>query len=224
MDLNPGLANTLFFLSALAGVVFAALMVTRKNPIYSAFFLVLFFATISLDFLLLDASFLAFMQMLVYAGAIMVLYLFVIMLINPRENDLPEEGTNVDRLFAAGMSMGLFVLLTIGLGKSELVSNWEQSFATMPPPPPTLIPGPTGGVKSVPHGSIEAFGQELFAEHLFVFELTSILILIAIVGAVHLSIRRKASVRKKGPRRVNVIPDHVRRRREERRKERPAHV
>ena len=109
--MDPGLSHALFVLSAIAAVVCALLVVTRRNPIYSALYLILFFSTMALEFLLLDAVFLAFMQVLVYGGAIMVLYLFVIMLINPREGDLPDEGGVADKGIALGVSFFLFVLL-----------------------------------------------------------------------------------------------------------------
>lgn len=198
-----------FGLSAVAGVVCALLMVTRRNPIYSALFLILFFATMSLDFLLLDATFLAFMQLLVYAGAIMVLYTFVIMLINPREDSLPEEGGLADRAFAAGFTVLLFVALFVVVARSESIQQYA-AFSAMGAPPPTIVERLPGVEESFAFGSLEAFGRELFSQHLLVFELTSVLILIGMVGAVHLSIQRrkpKAARAKK----VNVIPEHARR-------------
>ena len=176
--MSSWLSHTLFTLSALAGVASALLVVTRRNPIYSALFLVIFFITMALDFLLLDATFLAFMQLLVYAGAIMVLYLFVIMLINPREGDLPSEGSYIDKGVAAGVSLITFLLLAAGIQRSEKLQG-----------PPIVIPSlpPV----SAGHGDVGPFGLELFSQHLLVFEMTSVLILIAIVGAVHLSLQAR---------------------------------
>ncbi len=208
--MSGGMAEFLFSISVIAGVIFSLLTVTRRNPIYSALYLILFFGTVFLDFLLLDAQFLAFMQILVYGGAIMVLYLFVIMLINPREEELPLEVGSFDRLFALAVSLALFVLLAITIGKSERLAAFP-SFAEMPAPPPTLLLERTGDTKQLPHGSLEAFGVELFADHLLVFELTSFLILIAIIGAVHLSIKRRKSAAVPRPRKVNVIPPDARR-------------
>ncbi len=175
--MSPWLSHWLFLATAVAGVASALLMVTRKNPIYAALFLILFFATISIDFLLLNAPFLAFMQLLVYAGAIMVLYLFVIMLINPREGDLPEEAGFLDKAIAAGVAVLIFALLFAGIRNSHTV----QSLAAFPLLPP-VSPG---------HGGVAAFGLELFSRHMLVFELTSVLILVAIIGAVHLSLRQR---------------------------------
>ena len=126
-------------------------------------------------FLLLGADFLGFMQLLVYAGAIMVLYLFVIMLINPREGDLPEEGGATDKTFAAGTAALVFCLLWFTINQSPMLNEAPVVFPNMPP-------------LDAKHGSTAAFGLELFREHLLVFELTSILVLIGIIGAVHLSL------------------------------------
>ena len=81
--LSPWLEHLIFSIVAIVAVAGSILVVTRRNPIYSALFLIVVFGTVSAMFMLLDAPFLGFMQLLVYAGAIMVLYLFVIMLINP---------------------------------------------------------------------------------------------------------------------------------------------
>jgi len=179
--MSPWLQNTIFGVLALLAVVSSLLVVTRKNPIYSALFLIVMFSTISGIFLLLDASFLGFMQLLVYAGAIMVLYIFVIMLINPREGDLPPEGGFTDKGVAAGIALIVFSLLAFAIGKSEVLAQ----LASSGPFPARPLPSPT-------HGEIAAFGLELFQRHLLVFELASILILVGIVGAVHLTLRRKA--------------------------------
>ena len=131
-------------------------------------------------FMLLDATFLGFMQLLVYAGAIMVLYLFVIMLINPREESLPEEGGTQERAFAAGVALLVFSLLAFGISNSEMVSSLSNA-------------GGIPALAEVPqtHGAIEAFGYELFSKHLLVFEVASILILVGIIGAVHIAMKQK---------------------------------
>ncbi|MEE8143175.1 MAG: NADH-quinone oxidoreductase subunit J [Planctomycetota bacterium] len=175
--MSPWLSHTAFFITALVAIGSAVLVVTRKNPIYAALFLVVFFGTMALEFLLLEAPFLAFMQLLVYGGAIMVLYLFVIMLINPREGDLPDEGGFQDKGIAAGIAFLTFAMLFVAIQRSEKL----QGFAAIPALP--AVP--------VGHGGVAAFGLELFSRHLLVFELTSILILVAIIGAVHLSLRAR---------------------------------
>ena len=174
------LEHLIFGILATISVLSSFLVVTRKNPIYSALFLVVMFAMVAGIFMLLDATFLGFMQLLVYAGAIMVLYLFVIMLINPRDENLPDEGGTTEKAFAAGVSLLVFSLLAFGISNSELVSEMAN-------------PGGIPALAEVPatHGAIEAFGYELFSKHLLVFEVASILILVGIIGAVHIAMKQK---------------------------------
>ncbi|NRA76500.1 MAG: NADH-quinone oxidoreductase subunit J [Planctomycetes bacterium] len=180
--LSPWLEHLIFATVATAAVISSVLVVTRRNPIYSALFLIVMLATVSVMFMLLDAPFLGFMQLLVYGGAIMVLYLFVIMLINPREGNLPEEGSAVENAFAAGVALLLFSLLAFAISNSTEVARLAIA----------------GGIPALPevplsHGGIAAFGLELFHNHLLVFEVTSVLILIGIIGAVHLTMRKKST-------------------------------
>jgi NADH-quinone oxidoreductase subunit J len=177
-SMSPWLQHTVFGAIAALAVISSLLVVTRRNPIYSALFLVIVFAGMSAIFLLLGADFLGFMQLLVYAGAIMVLYLFVIMLINPREGDLPEEGGISERVFAGGVSALVFCLLWFAIHESPMLTDTPVVFPSLPS-------------LGESHGGTAAFGIELFREHLLVFELTSVLILVGIVGAVHLSIRTR---------------------------------
>ncbi len=182
--LSPWLEHLVFATVAAGAVISSLLVVTRRNPIYSALFLIVMLATVSVMFMLLDAPFLGFMQLLVYGGAIMVLYLFVIMLINPRDGNLPEEGGAIESAFAAGVALLLFSLLAFAISNSAEVNKFA-------------IEGGIPAMAEVPlsHGSISAFGLELFHNHLLVFEVTSILILVGIIGAVHLTMRRKSSAK-----------------------------
>ena len=175
--MSPWLQHTIFAIIAALAVISALLVVTRRNPIYSALFLVIVFASMAMMFLLLEADFLGFMQLLVYAGAIMVLYLFVIMLINPREGDLPEEAGAGDRVWALAASVLVFCLLWYTIHEAPSLQE-----AYVFPDQPSLGEN---------HGSTRHFGFELFNDHLLVFELASILILVGIVGAVHISIRAR---------------------------------
>jgi NADH-quinone oxidoreductase subunit J len=162
--MSPWLEHVIFAVVAALAAVSALLVVTRRNPIYSALFLVIVFAMVAALFLLLGADFLGFMQLLVYAGAIMVLYLFVIMLINR------------DRVFAGGTAALVFCLLWYTIHESTMLSGDPVVFPALPP-----LAGE--------HGSTRSFGLELFREHLLVFELASVLILVGIIGATHLSLR-----------------------------------
>jgi NADH-quinone oxidoreductase subunit J len=166
-----------FYVSGLISLAASLLVVTRRNPVYGAIFLVLFFTMISLDFLILRAPFLAVIQVLVYAGAIMVLYLFVIMLLSLKPEELREEVTAGRKLFAGLFSGGLFFLLVYGVHLSPRVQG------------ATDLAGPVAaGAAGL--GTTAAVGEELFTRQVLPFEVTSILILIAIIGAVYLTRKR----------------------------------
>ena len=167
---------TVFYLSAIVSLVASLLVVTRKNPVHGAVFLVLFFTMISLDFLILRASFLAVIQVLVYAGAIMVLYLFVIMLLSLQPEKLDEGVTRGRKAFAAVASLGLFLLLAQAIRTSPKVQGTPELTAALPAGMPDI-------------GSTEVVGEELFKNQILPFELTSILILIAVIAVIYLTKR-----------------------------------
>ena len=164
----------LFWIAGIIAIVASWFVVTRRNPVYSAIFLVLFFAMISLQFLILRAPFLAVVQLLVYAGAIMVLFLFVLMLLNLTPEELKENVSRSRKVVAAIGSAGLFLLLAGTVRKSPTVQGAGDLTGD--------VSGPLEGA-----GEIAAIAESLFSIHLLPFELTSFLILIAIIGAIYLT-------------------------------------
>jgi NADH-quinone oxidoreductase subunit J len=172
-----------FHASMAASLALAFLIVSRKNPVYSAALMVLFFLSMALDFLILRAPFLAVIQVLVYGGAIMVLYLFVIMLLNLKPDELKEEVSRKRKVASAIASSGVFILLAGAIRSSTKVLS--------APPLTAPLPVDAGG-KLSSAGGVGAIADELFREHGIAFELTSVLILIAIIGAVYLTKKRGA--------------------------------
>jgi NADH-quinone oxidoreductase subunit J len=157
---------------AFVTVVASLLVVTRKNPIHSALFLVLNFLCVAVLYLLLYSQFIAIVQVTVYAGAIMMLIVFVIMLL-----DLGEElRSGMKILYSKVIGGFLAVLFLFGLIYS--VSARSLTGKTGAYPPEKL----TQNVKTV--------GEILFTDYLFPFEIASILLVVAIVGAVVLSKKR----------------------------------
>ena len=151
----------LFFFFAAVAVGAAINVLAQKHVLYSALSLILMLTAMSVLFILLRADFLAVIQVIVYAGAIMVLFVFVIMLLN-----LPQDEDGADRLRwlkFIGIPLGLFFLFLVG----ATVWNVEPGRAQAP-----LV------------GSPQAIGQSLFTDYLLPFEATSLLILIALIGAV----------------------------------------
>jgi NADH-quinone oxidoreductase subunit J len=168
-----------FYLSGILSIAVALLVVTRKNPVYSTIYLVLFFTMISLDFLILRAPFLAVVQVLVYAGAIMVLFLFVIMLLNLTPDELREQVSRGRKLLAGGISLALFALLASAISRSPTVSGAPD------------LTGPITDPALAVAGETSAMGEALFTRHALAFELASVLILVAIIGAIYLTKKRR---------------------------------
>ena len=139
-------------------------MLTSRNAIYSALFLVLTMCTIAVFFLILGGPFIAVVQVSVYAGAIMVLFLFVIMLLGaehtPGEQHLPWQPA-------------VAVILAVVLLGMTGYTLWRTAPWSAPGAAPTAM-----------LGSVESLGQHLFSSYLFPFEVTSVLLLVALVGAV----------------------------------------
>ena len=163
-----------FYLFAAVAVAASLLVIAQRNPIYSVLLLIASFGALSGLYVLLDAPFVAVIQIIVYAGAIMVLFLFVVMLLNA-----PHEETEFDErvhplLQAGPMRFGAFLaaLLMVELVWALLRGGGEAGD----------FPG--RGVSSV-----KEIGRLLFSEYAFAFEVTSILILVAMVGAVVLARR-----------------------------------
>lgn len=160
----------LFIVLALVAAVTSVTMITRPNPVLSAVFLVLNFFSLAGLYLLLNAQFIAAVQVIVYAGAIMVLFLFVLMLLNTEA----EHKLFVDRkgikFFAILISTFVFVQVAymIFYGK----------------PSRTLTPDEAASVKA---GTIQAIGQLLYTNYIIPFEVAGFLLLAATIGALVLA-------------------------------------
>jgi len=162
--------ETLFFLIvSLIAVVSAIMVITCKNPINSALSLIMTFFCLATYYVMLDAPFLAAVQVMVYAGAIMVLIVFTIMLLNIRVNASKSTAHNI----ILGCIIGFFTLLNTAF-------ILFKSRAAMPN-------GPLTGEIIRQQGHTELIGKEMFTTFLLPFEITSILLLVAIVGAVILA-------------------------------------
>jgi NADH-quinone oxidoreductase subunit J len=159
-----------FFILAAAAVISAVLMITRRNPVSSALYLVFNFFCIAVLYLLLRAQFVAIIQITVYAGAIMVLFLFVIMLLNLGEGSLISWKLNLAK--SAAVFLGIAILVEV----FYFVGYFSSS--------PHISP------EAESMGTVEAIGKVLFNDYLFPFEITSFLLLAAIVGAILLAKRK----------------------------------
>jgi NADH-quinone oxidoreductase subunit J len=168
--------KVLFLVFAVLSVVGGILTITRKNIVHALLFLVFTFLNVAAIFLLSQAYFLAVVQILVYAGAIMVLFLFVIMLLNLRTFEQEQQTHRKQRWFALGLSvlvLAEFVVVLAGI---------------------TFVPRQQGAAAAIEQagGSTKAFGEALFDQMLLPFEVASMVLLVAMVGAIILVRRERA--------------------------------
>jgi NADH-quinone oxidoreductase subunit J len=159
-----------FYLFGLVAVASALLFVTRKSPVAAALWLVNTMFSLAALYVMLDAQFVGAIQVLVYAGAIMVVFLFVVMLLNlGHASDVGDFRTKGVRLAAGGVGVAIVAQILV-LTRGSI---------------PEVMPA-TEPVANV----VAPVAAVLFTEHLLAFELTSVLLLVAIVGAVVLAKRR----------------------------------
>jgi NADH-quinone oxidoreductase subunit J len=171
----------LFWAFAAASVIGALFVVTRRNLIAAVMGMVGSFIGISAVYMMLYAQFLAVIQMLVYAGAIMVLFVFVIMILN-RPEDEPVAPTG---RFGQAVG-GLAIIYLVGRLAMLLVHVALPNKAlALAAPGPVMLPGFGGaGPEAAGWGTVKAVGTDLFGPGLFPFEAISILLLVAVVGAI----------------------------------------
>ncbi len=164
------MALAAFGLIALIAVASAVGLIVKRNPIHGALFLVVNLGSIAALYLMMGAEFLAAAQVIVYAGAIMVLFVFAIMVLIPGKEETGPDPRRRWRLLALPVGG----LLLIELAAAVLTRRGG--------------PGPTPA--AAPPGGVEAIGRLLFTDYLFAFELTSVLLLAAMVGVLLLARRR----------------------------------
>jgi NADH-quinone oxidoreductase subunit J len=159
---------SLFYFVAFLSIFFALLVIFSKNPVHSVLYLIVTFFTFTVHYIILNAQFLAVVNFIVYMGAIMVLFLFVLMLLNLNKETEPMKS---NLLKVAGVIAGMCLLVTIaGSVKALNISD------------PVLLKNPEIGL-------VKNLGKVLFSDFLLPFEISSILLLSAMVGAVLLAKR-----------------------------------
>ena len=185
------MVEAVFWFFATDAIVTALLVVTMRNPIASAFWLVCTMLCLAGIFFLLQAQFIGVIQILVYAGAVMVLFLFVIMLLNLGRNDAALQRTPT--WFAAVVLTGVFasqlVPVLIGYSSERLAFEYTRS-SVLADPRMVFDSTLSAAQATLERGVPGDIAKPLFEHYLVPFELTSILLLAAIVGAVVLAKRR----------------------------------
>ncbi len=158
---------------ALVAAVAAVLVVTRRHAVYSALYLVITMVALAGIYVLLEGYFIWIIQIIVYAGAIMVLFLFVIMLLDiPHEDVLWARRDRGQIVVAAALSLVLLVEMVLALGRGALSG------------------AQTAPASNQGFGTTLTVGRLLFTDYLFPFEITSVILLVAMVGALVLAKRQ----------------------------------
>ncbi len=172
------LVEVLFWIFASVLAVSALAMITVNNPVHSALLLVLCFFTSAAIWLLIEAEFLAVVLILVYVGAVMVLFLFVVMMLD----------INIEQVRARVTRYALFGGVVAGVVVFEIVSVvWTRSLGV----------DVTTGAQAQPatYSNTAELGKLLYTEYVYPFELAAVLLLIAIVAAISLTMRKRAGLK-----------------------------
>ncbi|MCK4856756.1 MAG: NADH-quinone oxidoreductase subunit J [candidate division Zixibacteria bacterium] len=161
----------IFLISALVAIAAAFLVVIQRNPIAAVMYLVTAFVAQAVLFIQLNAAFIAVLQIIVYAGAIMVLFLFVIMLLNLRREEYGKDIRLKFKPIVVALGIVLLVEAVVAIQAASMSAHGDGSLPEM-------------------FGSIQSVGKLLFTDYLYPFELTSVLLLVAVLGAVVMAKRK----------------------------------
>ena len=174
--------TVIFYVFAVATVISATSVVTVRNPVHAALFLVLTFFTSAVIWLSLEAEFLAISLVLVYVGAVMVLFVFVVMMLD----------INIARLregFVRYLPLGLLVAaIMLGLMLSVVTSDVFVLDAGSEPAP-----------KPADYSNTKALGGVLYTEYVFAFEIAAVILLVAIIAAISLTMRKRPQTKYQNP-------------------------
>lgn len=168
----------IFVALAIFAIAGAIAMILYKNPMYSALGILITMLSVAGMFALLNATFLFLVQIIVYAGAIMTLILFILMFLNINDEDLPNEPKKFKLI-----GLGAVIMLPLNVLVLSAVSK---------------LPEKDFNITDTDFGDIKPIGIELFDNWLVAFELISILLLIALLGSVVLAKKRKSKIKKQG--------------------------
>ena len=164
----------LFYIVGTIAVLAAVYLIFERNPVFCALYLIQTMVCIAVLYILLEAQFIAAVQMIVYAGAIMVLFLFVIMLLNVKGDEESKRSFPFRKIPAILMGIALLTVICIIL-KSKLLQGKQDVYTV-------------AHIESI--GNTQLIGNLLFTDYLLPFEVTSILLFVAAIGAIMLAKRK----------------------------------
>ena len=177
------LTHSLFFYFFSTITVFAALMVTiSKNTVYSVFFLILVFITVSILFIMIGAEFLGMIMLIVYVGAVAVLFLFVVMMLNINtqiKKNYSRKG------FFKNKSVGLVVGIIILLELLVVIGGWQYKG--------TFISLSSSNLNI---SNTRALGNIIYTDYIFLLQISGLILLVAMIGAITLTFSKKENVKR----------------------------
>jgi len=177
------LAHTLFFYFFSTITVFASVMViSSRNTVYSVFFLILVFVTISILFIMIGAEFLGMIMLIVYVGAVAVLFLFVVMMLNISEqiNKKPERKGFINNI-SIGSIVGMIVLLELLV----VIGGWKYKS--------TFIELSS---LTIDISNTKALGNVLYTDYIHLFQISGMILLVAMIGAITLTFNKREDVKR----------------------------
>ena len=179
------LAHSLFFYFFSAIAVFSAMMViVSRNTVYSVFFLILVFVSISILFIMIGAEFLGMIMLIVYVGAVAVLFLFVVMMLNVTEqiNKRPSRKGLINNI-SVGTIVGIIILLELLV----VIGGWKYK--------DTFSPLSTNSLNTNLSNTHE-IGRVLYTDYIHLFQISGMILLVAMVGAITLTFKRRENIKR----------------------------
>ncbi|RZO49183.1 MAG: NADH-quinone oxidoreductase subunit J [Candidatus Pelagibacterales bacterium] len=177
------LAHSLFFYFFSTVTVFAAIMVTvSRNTVYSVFFLILVFITTSILFIMIGAEFLGMIMLIVYVGAVAVLFLFVVMMLDTAEHPAQKS---IRKGFVNNITVGSIVGVIIFLELIVVVAGWKYKG--------TFVPLSSINLNT---SNTHALGNVLYTDYIHLFQISGMILLVSMIGAITLTFTKKENVKK----------------------------
>ena len=177
------LAHSLFFYFFSTITVFSSIMVVlSRNTVYSVFFLILVFITTSILFIMIGAEFLGMIMLIVYVGAVAVLFLFVVMMLNVSEKKTENsKKRNIKGVISVGSLVGLIIFLELLV----VVGGWKykENFVSL-------------SEVSLETSNTQQLGSVLYTEYIHLFQVSGLILLVAMIGAISLTFSKRENVRR----------------------------
>ena len=179
------LAHSLFFYFFSTIAVFAAIMVTvSRNTVYSVFFLILVFISVSILFIMIGAEFLGMIMLIVYVGAVAVLFLFVVMMLNVAQQ---KNEWFVSKKSATHIPIGLLISLIIFFELIIVIGGWKYK--------PDLLNSISLSISSE-ISNTHSLGNVIYTEYILLFQLSGMILLVAMIGAIVLTFRKRSGLKR----------------------------